>query len=80
MSTKNPINTREQSNDFQADFQNNIDRLVRLKEFLRLTGLGRSTVYKLISQGLLERPVRISARTIGWHSSTVRAFIESRQA
>jgi prophage regulatory protein len=80
MSIKNPTNPSEQSSDTQADFQNNIDRLVRLKEFLRLTGLGRSTVYKLISEGLLERPIHISTRTIGWHASTVRAFIESRQS
>jgi prophage regulatory protein len=80
MSTKNPTNPSEQSNVTQADFQNNIDRLVRLKEFIRVTGLGRSTVYKLISEGLLERPIRISARIIGWRVSTVRAFIESRQS
>ena len=43
-----------------------VDRLIRLKEFLRLTGLGRSTVYKFIAQGELERPLRITERTVGW--------------
>ncbi len=57
-----------------------VDPIVRLKEFLRLTGLGRSTVYKLIGQGDLDRPLRISARSIGWRQSTVSAWLNSRNS
>jgi prophage regulatory protein len=69
----------EQPKTSNVSSQIQIDSLVRLKEFLRLTGLGRSTVYKMISQGLIERPLRISQRTVGWRSSSVQAFIDSRQ-
>lgn len=55
-----------------------IDPIIRLKDFLRLTGIGRSTAYALMGSGALERPIRISERAIGWRASTVKAFIDSR--
>lgn len=81
MSTKFPTNSNEQSNN-SLDLPSPIyiDPLIRLKDLIQLIGLGRSTVYKMISQGLLEPPVRISERTVGWRSSTVQAFIESRKS
>lgn len=55
-----------------------IDPIIRLKEFIRLTGLGRSTVYKMIGDGAIERPLRIGTRAIGWRASSVNAFVSSR--
>lgn len=55
-----------------------VDPIIRLKEFLRLTGLGRSTVYKMISEGSIERPLRISVRAIGWRASSINSFLNSR--
>jgi prophage regulatory protein len=57
---------------------NDVDRIVRFKEFLNLTGLGRSTVYKLIHEGKLTRPLKIGARAVGWRASYVNSFLESR--
>ncbi len=55
-----------------------LDPVIRLKAFLRLTGLGRSTVYKMIANGTIERPFKVSARVIGWRASTVKSFLDLR--
>ena len=55
-----------------------VDSIVRLKEFLYITGLGRSTVYKLINDGVIERPLQISVRAVGWRISYVNSFLKSR--
>lgn len=56
-----------------------LDRIIRLKEFLRLTGLGRSTVYKMISDGVIDRPVQIGKRAVGLRLSSVTKFLNSRR-
>ena len=56
-----------------------LDRIIRLKEFLRLTGLGRSTVYKMISLGVIDRPVQIGERAVGLRMSSVTKFLNSRR-
>jgi prophage regulatory protein len=56
-----------------------LDRIIRLKEFLLLTGLGRSTVYKMISVGVIDRPLQISVRAVGWRMSSVTKFLNSRR-
>jgi prophage regulatory protein len=55
-----------------------VDPIVRLQDFLRITRLGRSTIYRLINEGVIERPLQISTRTVGWRASVVKAFLDSR--
>ena len=55
-----------------------VDPIIRLREFLHMAGLGRATVYRMMALGLLERPVRISQRAVGWRLSTIQAFLDSR--
>jgi predicted DNA-binding transcriptional regulator AlpA len=43
-----------------------IDPIIRLREFLHMAGLSRATVYRMLALGLLERPIRISQRAVGW--------------
>jgi prophage regulatory protein len=78
MHNKTPIHTARQT--IATGVFASLDPIIRLKEFLRLTGLGRSTVYNLISEGKIERPLLISSRAIGWRASTVDAYLRSLQA
>lgn len=41
-------------------------------------GLSRSTIYDLIAKGLFPRPVQIGARSVGWRSDEIDAWIESQ--
>ena len=46
-------------------------KLIRLAEVLELTGLSRSTVYKLKSLGLFPQPVKIGPHAVRWYLDEV---------
>ena len=54
------------------------DRLIRLKEVLRLTGLSRSSLYRKIRAGTFPESVELGERVVGWWESEVRAWMASR--
>ncbi|WP_017139282.1 AlpA family transcriptional regulator [Pseudomonas trivialis] len=53
-------------------------RLVRLKEVIDCTGLGRSTIYKYIAEGTFPQPVSLGDRCVGWVESEVHDWILTR--
>lgn len=52
-------------------------RIMRRPEILNLTGLSRSTIYRLINSGDFPQPVSLGLRSVGWHSEDVYSFIAS---
>lgn len=54
------------------------DVLLRLPRVKQRTGLGRSTIYEQISQGLFPKPVKISVRAVAWRESQIDQWIEQR--
>ncbi|WP_369973867.1 helix-turn-helix transcriptional regulator [Pelomonas sp. KK5] len=46
---------------------------------LRMTSLGRSTIYRLISEGKFPRPVRIGDRAVAWRQTDLDSWSETRQ-
>lgn len=55
-------------------------RLIRLPEVQRLTGLSRSQTYALVRDGRFPSPLKLSERCSAWDESAVRAWIDSRIA
>lgn len=55
-------------------------RLLRRPDVEALTGLARSTMYRLIADGDFPRPVKIGAQAVAWRERDVLAWIESREA
>lgn len=51
------------------------ERLVRLPEVLRLTGLSRTAVYKKPD---FPRPIKLGPRASAWRLSAVEAWIRAR--
>ncbi|WP_338073324.1 AlpA family transcriptional regulator [Billgrantia aerodenitrificans] len=51
-------------------------KLVRIKEVMDRTGLGRSTVYKYMNLGLFPKPIRLGSRAVAWVESEVVAWIQ----
>ena len=45
-----------------------------------LTGLSRSTIYRLMEHGAFPRPVRLSPRTVAWRESDLAAWFAERAA
>ena len=56
------------------------ERLMRRAEVLRVTGLSRTSMYRLIAKLDFPRPVSLSAKTVGWPASQVNAWIAARVA
>ena len=54
--------------------------ILRLPAVMAQTGLGRSTIYSQISEGLWPKPVNLGARAFGWPSTEVDALISARMA
>ena len=52
--------------------------ILRLPEVMRLTGLGRSTIYRLLAAGQFPPPVRLSERAVGWRRSDVDNWTAAR--
>ena len=53
------------------------ERLVPLRVVCFVTGLSRSTIYRMIGAGTFPRPVKISKARIAWRESEVLAWLAS---
>lgn len=54
------------------------DRLIRLPEVLRLTGMCRSALYEQMSRGQFPRSIKIGPRAASWSAREVRSWISDR--
>ena len=52
--------------------------LLRLRAVMHVTGLSRSTLYRLIADEQFPRPVRLGPRAVAWRRSDVDAWSEAR--
>ena len=55
-------------------------RLIRIREVIRLTGISKSYIYQLVSQGKFPKPVTLvpGGKSVAWLESEVLDFIVSR--
>lgn len=57
-----------------------IMRIIRLKQVIETTGLGRSTIYKFIEEQTFPKPVPLGGRAVGWLEEEVVDWVLSRVA
>lgn len=50
-------------------------RIMRLKEVMETTGLGRSSIYKYAQEGSFPKPVSLGGRSSGWVSDEVEEWV-----
>ena len=50
-------------------------RIIRLKEVIYCTGLGRSTIYNYIAEGMFPKQVLLGDRAVGWVSTEIEDWI-----
>ena len=53
-------------------------KIIRLKDVIDSTGLGRSTIYKYIAEGAFPKPVSLGERSVGWVEEEVHEWILAR--
>jgi prophage regulatory protein len=54
------------------------DRILRPRELAGYVGLSLATLWRLRRAGSLPEPIRLSANCVGWRTSTVDAWLETR--
>lgn len=53
---------------------------LRMPTVMRMTGLGRSTIYRLIAEKKFPCPVRLGPRAVAWRRSDLDRWSEARPA
>ena len=51
---------------------------LRMPTVMRMTGLGRSTIYRLIAEHKFPSPVRLGPRAVAWRSSDLNEWSDVR--
>lgn len=55
------------------------NRAIRIDEVCKLTGLGRTTIWRAVKEGRFPKPIKLGERAVGWLESDIVAWLESRR-
>jgi len=56
-----------------------MDRVIRVKELLKVLGIHRQTLYLWMKSGNFPRPIKLAPKCIGWRESTVEKWLQDRE-
>jgi prophage regulatory protein len=57
-----------------------LDRILRPREVVKITGLSRTTIWRGVNAGTFPRPVRLTSGTIGWCQADVADWLAKLRA
>ena len=72
MRMKSPASTTSRSTEAPRLF-------ARLPTVMQATGLGRSTIYRLVASGAFPKPVHLGPRAVAWRWADLDQWSESRR-
>ncbi len=52
--------------------------MVSLKRVREITSLGKSTIYRMITEDRFPRPVRLTSRRVAWREDDLRNWLDQR--
>ena len=55
-----------------------IDKLIRIKAVMEITGKSRSAIYADIANGCFPSSILIGARSVAWAESAISAWVKAR--
>lgn len=53
--------------------------ILRRKEVEERTGLRKSAIYAEMAKGHFPKPVKLTAKAVGWRSDVIDSWLESRE-
>lgn len=56
-----------------------LNRYLRIREVVHVTGLSRTVVYDLVKRGEFPAQKRLSPGAVGWLSTDIEAWMQSRE-
>ena len=54
------------------------DRLLRRRRVEEVTGMSRSSIYRLMQNGEFPRPVKVGCAAVRWRASEITLWMKSR--
>lgn len=58
---------------------NEVAQLLKDAEVVRVTGIGRTTRYRMIEEGDFPRPIRLSPGRVAWRRTDINKWLETRE-
>ena len=55
-------------------------KIMRRPEVEAVTGNSRSSIYAMMARGDFPKPVKIGARSVGWVTSDIEAWLDQRMS
>ena len=55
------------------------DRFIRMPEVIKMTGLGKSTIFAWINTNRFPAPIKMGRRVSVWKISTIHAWMEDNE-
>ncbi|MBJ6957480.1 AlpA family transcriptional regulator [Vibrio cholerae] len=53
-------------------------KVIRLKEVIELTGLSKSSIYRMASDDKFPKPLSLGSRSVGWIESEVTQWLDEK--
>lgn len=57
-----------------------MEKHLRRRAVEQITGLSRSTIYDLMARGQFPRPVKLTAKAVGWPEGIIAKWLAERAA
>ncbi len=51
---------------------------LRIHHVIRMTGLGRTTIYRMVAENRFPSPVRLGARAVAWRREDLETWSQAR--
>jgi len=58
--------------------EKNMFQVLRRPDLEKVTGLGRSSIYSMMQNGIFPQPIKLTRHSVGWLEHEVQAWLENR--
>ncbi|MCZ4372310.1 AlpA family transcriptional regulator [Vibrio diazotrophicus] len=59
---------------------NRVNRFIRLREVMSMTGLSKSSIYDYMNLGLFPTTISLGSRSVGWVESEIEQWMDNQIA
>ncbi len=56
-----------------------MSKIHRIGSLVSILGLSKTTIYKMMNEGLFPKSIQLTERSVGWLESDINDWINSRQ-